>query len=53
MQRGSETPSTSNQRRLRDGKSFVASAPQAFADPSAFISRYTKSLGRVFWLRLS
>ena len=53
MQRGSETHSNSLQRRLRDGKSFVASAPQAFADPSASVPRYTKSLRRVFRLRLS
>ena len=27
--------------RLRDGKSFVACAPQAFADPSASVARST------------
>ena len=32
---------TSVERRLRGGKSFVACAPQAFADPSAFIARWS------------
>ena len=30
--------------RLRDGKSFVACAPQAFADPSASVARWTKAM---------
>jgi len=36
---------TSVERRLRGGKIFVACAPQAFADPSAFIARWSYPVG--------